>query len=387
MASGTLHFAIEPDFISCGISLVKKCLDILFAMLQFKLPDKARILIIKPSALGDICHALPVLSFLRSKYPTAHLAWLVNNSLAPLLSGHALLDELILFDRAALGKGLIHGFMAWNGLTNRLRRTKWDLVLDLQGLARSGLMAFLARSQRRWGLADAREGSRLAYSRQIRIPNLETHAVIRYWQAARFLGGNLDPIIPQLILPPIETDKANTMMSMQPRPWLVAAPGARWITKRWPPTSFAKVIDRALNSFGGTAWIVGARDESMLGASLRSSMSNQAIDLTGSTSLLEMAAVLGQADMVLANDSGPLHVAVALGRQVVCPFLCTRPRLTGPFGQTRHVVWAKSPCRGSLVRICPTKMECMNDLEWSQIYAVVESILSQARENEWGTKG
>lgn len=344
------------------------------------LPENPNILIIKPSALGDICHALPVLGFLRSRFPKAHLAWLVNRSFAPILSGNIGLDELIVFDRGAFAKGWRSGLFSWREMAARLRAKKWDLVLDLQGLARSGLMTWLAKSSQRWGLSDAREGSRLAYTRSLKLPLGETHAVERYWLFAQALGAPEKPRHFGLALPAETVTKAEVLMAKMPRPWFVIAPGARWVTKRWPPESFARVVDAMITHHGGSAFIVGAPDETELGEQLSKKMSSLHTNLTGKTSLLEMAGILGQADLVLANDSGPLHVAVALDRQVVAPFFCTKPGLTGPYGRKEGTIWTPKACRGALVRKCPTSMECFGELDWREVHRVAENVMAKSIE-------
>src|SRR5213594_2073703 len=116
-----------------------------------------RIALLKPSALGDIIHSLPVLHALRTKYPAAHITWVVNRSYAALLDGHTDLSEILPFDRRG-------GVVAFLKLTSELFRRRFDLAVDLQGLLRTGLMAAATLAPRRIGLASAREGARLAYT-------------------------------------------------------------------------------------------------------------------------------------------------------------------------------------------------------------------------------
>lgn len=342
------------------------------------LPENPNILIVKPSALGDICHALPVLGYLRERFPGGHLAWLVNRSFAPLLSGKTGLDEVILFDRGASAKGWLAGWRAWRAMSSLVRARRWDLVLDLQGLARSGIMTWISRSRERWGLSDSRECSRFAYTRRIQVPDGETHAVERYWLFARALGAPEKPVMNRLVLPTEAVVRAESLLAELPRPWFVVAPGARWVTKRWPPESFAQVVNALVRRHGGSAVVVGAPDEMELGDRLWASLSVPSQNFTGKTSLLEMAGILSQGDLILANDSGPLHVGVALRRPVVAPFFCTKPSLTGPYGQLEGTLWTPRSCRGSLVRQCPTSMECFADLAWEKVFEAANTVLKQS---------
>src|SRR3954453_2832272 len=116
-----------------------------------------RVCLIKPSSLGDVVHALPVLSALRAAWPHAHLAWIVNRGLRGLLDGHPHLDEVIPFDRSSVGLGP-RGLAAFARFVRELRRREFDLAIDLQGLLRSGLMAACTGAKIRVGMADAREG-------------------------------------------------------------------------------------------------------------------------------------------------------------------------------------------------------------------------------------
>src|SRR5262245_42845734 len=147
-----------------------------------------RVLIIKPSALGDVINALPVLSALRRRFPRARIAWLINRPYEPLLAGHPDLDETIPFDR---GAGL---WRAGRELARRPRRGPCALALDLQGLLRSGVMAWLSGAKRRVGLSEAREGARWFYTDTVTAPGQRTsHAVDRCWAMAVALGAGDGP--------------------------------------------------------------------------------------------------------------------------------------------------------------------------------------------------
>jgi heptosyltransferase-1 len=145
--------------------------------------EPSRVCIIKPSSLGDVVHSLPILAALRDRWPTAHLAWVVNRPLQELLRGHRDLDELIVYDRA--GKGIDKlGIGANGGLYRALYRGRFDLTIDLQGLLRSALMTAATRARVRVGLADAREGARWFYTDLVEASRLRLHAVERIRRVA-----------------------------------------------------------------------------------------------------------------------------------------------------------------------------------------------------------
>jgi lipopolysaccharide heptosyltransferase I len=334
-----------------------------------------RIALIKPSSLGDIVHALPVLTALRRRYPAAHITWIVNRSYEPLLVGHPDLDATLPFDRAAVGRSLVAAARTYGRFFRLLRQQAFDLVIDLQGLLRSGLMALTTRAPRRVGLSTAREGARWFYTDAIAVPDEAMHAVDRYWLVAEALGASG----PREFRLPVPAPAVRSWVEQElqgcPRPWMMLAMGARWITKRWPPMHFALLVRRAQEAFGGTAIFVGGRDETPLAAVVAEQLTATTRDLTGQTTLPQLTALLARADVMLANDTGPLHLAAALGRPVVAPYTCTQVRRTGPYGSAGAVesrIW----CQGSLLKTCP-RLECMAELTPDRLWPVLHEVLLQ----------
>ncbi len=334
-----------------------------------------RILIIKPSALGDIVHALPVLSALRRRYPEAYLAWAVNRVYEPLLLGHPDLNATLPFDRHAGKRGWLAAWSAWRSFLTTLRQQRFDLVVDLQGLLRSGLMALATSAARRVGLAGAREGARWFYTDVLPDPGRGgEHAVARYWRVVQALRADSSPLVFRLALAPEATAWADQVCRDLPRPWLVVGAGSRWETKRWPPEHFAVLARRVQQEFGGSILLVGTADEAPLNAIVREQLTGPRLDFTGRTTLPQLAALLAGADAMLANDTGPLHLAVALGRPVVAPYTCTKAKLTGPYGQSSHVVETRVWCAGSYRRRCD-RLECMAELTPARLWPVLSEVL------------
>jgi lipopolysaccharide heptosyltransferase I len=338
--------------------------------------DARRIALIKPSALGDIIHALPVATALRRRYPAAHIAWVVNRTYEPMLQGQPDIDETIGFDRTAARAGVGTMILTYLRFVGALRRQRFDLVIDLQGLLRSGLMALTSGAKRRVGLSSAREGAAWAYTDRVAVPPGAMHAIDRYWLVAEALGigdGEKQFRVP---VPPAALQWALRQLDPLPRPWLMLGVGARWLTKRWPTPHFTALANQAVRRFGGTAIFVGGRDETPLARRTMADLTVPALDLTGRTSLPQLAAVLSLADLMVANDTGPLHLAVALGRPVASPFLCTRAVLTGPYGQLGRAVETGVHCAGSLLKKC-SRLECMTELTPARLWPIVEEVLSQ----------
>ncbi|MGE3806406.1 MAG: glycosyltransferase family 9 protein [Gemmataceae bacterium] len=337
--------------------------------------EAKRIALIKPSALGDVLNALPVLTALRQRYPLAHIAWVVNRAFAPLLDGHPDLNETIAFDRHIKG---LRGLGVLGSLLLTLRRQRFDLVIDLQGLLRSGLMSLATGARRRVGLTSAREGSRFCYTDVIDdASHFEgMHAVDRYWLVAEALGVGEDP--KKFRLPQIEDSWrrwVHKLLVSCPRPWLAVAVGARWETKRWPPEHFAALLRRAQERFGGTAIFIGAGADVELAARTSALLHGPFVDVTGKTPALPaLTALLSVVDVMISNDTGPLHLGRALGRPVVAPYTCTKVRRNGPYGGEAGAVEVDLWCQGSYLKRCD-RLECMNLLGADQLWPALERTL------------
>ncbi len=339
-----------------------------------------RIAIIKPSALGDIVHALPVLTALRRRYPGAHIAWIVNRSYEPLLHSHPDLDETLPFDRHS-GRRWGRAAFRFLRFLHRIRREEFDLAVDLQGLARSGLMAVATGAPRRVGLSSAREGGRWAYTDVIPVPDFQTlHAVDRYWLVVEALGAGTTAKEFRVPIADSARRWADDQLQHLPRPWLVFGVGARWITKRWPPSHFAVLAQRAQARYGGTAIMVGGPDETSLAQAVVEKLTGRACDWTGKTSLPQLAAILANADIMVANDTGPLHLAVALGIPVVAPYTCTQVGRTGPYGAFAGAVETTVWCRGSCIKKC-SRLECMEELTPDRLWPILEERLKRWKSN------
>lgn len=342
--------------------------------------EPKRILLVKPSALGDIMHALPVLTALRRRFPAARLTWLVNRLYEPLLRGHPHLNEVMPFDRGLLRDGYVGGALGFTKFLRRLRRSRFDLAIDLQGLFRTGVMTFASGAKVRIGLGSAREGATWFYTHRIDDTSSVQHAVDRYWRVVEALGAAGGEKEFHLPIDEAACFWANLLLQAYPRPWLAVGVGARWDTKRWLPEHFAALTQRALDQFGGTAIFIGSPDEALLAEQAASKLRGPVVNLTGKTSLPRLAALLSKVDAMLGNDTGPLHLAVALGRPVVAPYTCTLTARTGPYGPRHRAVETNVPCKGSYIKHCD-RMDCMAELTPERLWPALHDLL-----NTWQQK-
>ncbi|MGC8624892.1 MAG: lipopolysaccharide heptosyltransferase II [Phycisphaerae bacterium] len=299
---------------------------------------RQRILIIKPSALGDVAATLPLLCDLKVLFPESQIDWLINPALADLVRGHDALHELIYFDREKLGPWLTSGPARGNlwTLIQTLRHNQYDIVLDAQGLLRSAVLAWLSGVKIRVGFADAREGARFLYTRRSHIPRGRELAVVRMRSLAAVLAPLRDTVEFRLPVQAAARTKIITLAHTS-QPLAAVIPGARWDAKRWSEKGYAQIV-RHLADSGLRVLVLGAPRERPLCQWVVEQSQVAALNLAGDTSLAEMIAALDLCRVIIGNDSGPLHVAAALGRPLVGLYGPTDPASVGPFGQMDHVL-------------------------------------------------
>jgi heptosyltransferase I len=334
--------------------------------------SRPRILIVKLSSFGDVLHALPTLESLRDLYPQARLTWLVEEAFAPLLQGHPALDEVWVAPRlrpAQLFSGAHRALLG--GLRRRLRSQTFDLVIDLQGLLKSALWVALARSPRKVGYDRTREWSYRVLTERVPPYDREAHAVARYFNLAHHLGAPAAP--PRFRLGLTPTTDLGHLVSPD-RPLAVLHPGARWPTKLWPAPSWARLGDWLCRDRGFQVAVTGSPADRDLAAQITGQMREKALNLAGRTSLAELAGLLTKARLAVTADTGPMHLAAALGTPVVAVFGPTAPWRTGPFGEGHQMVRLAIPCSPCFKRQCP-EPRCLTELPPEMAQAACEKIL------------
>jgi lipopolysaccharide heptosyltransferase I len=343
--------------------------------------EPERVCIIKPSSMGDVVHAMPILAALRGRWPSAQLSWVVNRPFSELLQGHRDLDELIVYDRGRRGfDGVGIGAMA--ALLRHLGHSRFDLTIDLQGLLRSALMVAATRARVRVGMADAREGSRWFYTHRVDAPRLGLHAVDRALRVARVFGAEVSEPRFHLSIPEEARRWAAQAVAGLARPRLVLNVGAQWTTKRWPPSHFAVIGRLAAEHYGAALVAVGsAGDRPLVDALVRHLAPLPVLDLCGQTSLPHLAALSRESDLVISNDTGPLHLAAAAGARALGIYTCTSPELTGPYGDHAATVRTGVWCAASFLKTC-RRLDCMSELRPAHVWPAVVRQLEEGRSQD-----
>jgi heptosyltransferase I len=338
-----------------------------------------KILILKPSSLGDVVHALPVLRCLRRHLPASEIWWWIDTRLAPLLDGDPDLTGLVLFDRKRWASPA-----SWPALWRSLRaqrRKRFDWVIDLQSLARSGVFGWLANGRFTIGLDDAREGAPCFYDELVPRPSPQTHAVDWYLAVLSRLRV---PVRWDFDWLPAHLPTAASVRrrwDVDGRRWIALLPGARWLNKRWPVDYFAELVRQATSQDPQLGFVVlGDATDRDLGPRIAAAAPAQCLDLTGQTALAELVEWVRLSEFVISNDTGPMHIAAALGKRVLGLFGPTNPHRTGPYGPQHRTLQhslACVPCmKDSCAHVRP--LECLRGITPAEVAGQMQAWLGGA---------
>jgi lipopolysaccharide heptosyltransferase I len=319
-----------------------------------------KVLILKPSSLGDVVQALPVLRLIKRQHPSAEVWWWVGEALAPLLEGDPDLAGLFLFRRRRWGKPRHWPEMV--RVVADLRRHQFDWVIDLQCLARTGAFAWLAGGKLLVGLDEVREGARGFYDLVVRRPSYCTHAVDWYLGVLPHLGVPVHQDFEWFPARPAAAAAVREKWPMNGGPWIALQPGARWLNKRWPTEHFIALVRLLCERQPDLRFAVfGGNDDREFGSRITAVAPARCLDLTARISLPEMVECLRRCDLMVTNDTGPMHVVAGLRKPVVGLFGPTMPGRTGPYGQVEFTLQHKLPCVPCMKPTCSyvQPIECL----------------------------
>jgi heptosyltransferase-1 len=342
------------------------------------------ILIIKLSAIGDVVHSLPLLEVLKKKFPLARIDWLVEEDASGIIEAHPLLDRLLVFPRKTwlrrfTGKGdSVSVAREAARFIRELRSKRYDIVIDLQGLLKSGILTFLARGKRKIALNNGREGSTLFVHERVSFPDPEMHALERYLCIARHLGvkkPSWDGSIPVY-----ESDQAYVDSLLGGlgigRTLIAINPMAKWETKLWESKRFALLADLVNEKLNATVVFTGNSDDRGAIGAIQSEMKTEALNLAGRTTLKQLAYLYQSCAVVISTDTGPMHIAAAMKYPIVVGlFGPTSPLRTGPYGARQRVVRAGVTCSPCFKKRC-NDMRCMRQISVDMVYKAVKKVLN-----------
>jgi len=378
--------------------------------LALRSAEFSRILLIKPSALGDVVHTLPLLVKLRARYPRARIDWLITPENAEVVRYHPALSNVVLFSRRDFSQRgrRWRAFLSFFDLLKQIRRAKYEIVIDMHGQVRSAFFALISGARVRIGFdrpvkrgltisaehdlknipshgwRGAREASWIAYTHRIPIPTLDVHAIDRYLWVAPLLGLDDNPPDLAIHLSPQATDRVNRLLEEhgvpESKPLVVLVPGTIWETKHWTIEGFAGVARQFLQDGFAVALAGTNRDQQRCRQIAAAAPGT--CDLTGKTTAADLAALIRRAEVAVTNDSGSMHVAASLGKPMVSVFGPTNPVHIGPYERPESVVRVDlpcSPCNYRRLSQCPFDHACMKQVTSAMIVERVRKILSAAK--------
>jgi lipopolysaccharide heptosyltransferase I len=337
-----------------------------------------KVLILKPSSLGDVVQALPVLRLIKLQRPTSEVFWWVDAGLVQLLEGDPDLAGVIPFHRRRWTSPL-HWGEAWRSL-RMIQGHRFDWVIDLQSLLRSGVVAWLAGGALTVGLDDPREGARAFYDVIVPRPSYHTHAVDWYLDVLPHLGVPVHHNFNWLPERPEAARAVRDKWRPDSTRWIALQPGARWVNKRWPVGHFAQVAQAIGNRFPDVRFVIlGGESDRELGEHIGRAAAGRCFDLTGRTTLPEMVEWIRLCELMITNDTGPMHVAAALHKPVVALFGPTEPRRTGPYGQSDQVLTHQVECVPCMKASCAYRepFECLRGIPPDRVTDRVAQILER----------
>lgn len=342
-----------------------------------------RVAIVKLSSIGDVVHALPVAVALKRSFAHLHITWIVEERCAEMVTGNPYVDEVFAIPGKAWRRAAWHP-RSWSKLSSivhRLRSYRFDLTIDLQGLLRSAIVAWLSGAPIRIGYHWQREGAWLINRVVKRDPN-SIHVVQEYLDVARFLGARTEPVeFPLWIPEEAEQQVAQALLqagiptgsgfiSINPS---AGQPFKRWRTERW-----SELITQLYGRYRLPVVLVGGMADRPLSDDILARTSGRVVDMVGRTNLKELAAILRRSLLHICGDTGSAHISVALNVPVIGLYGPTNHRRTAPYGQEHRIIAHKDRCP-----VCTSSRprrkhsDCMELITVPEVMELVERTLSE----------
>ncbi|MCA6071979.1 MAG: lipopolysaccharide heptosyltransferase II [Endomicrobium sp.] len=331
-----------------------------------------KILIVQPSRIGDIIFALPVLSAIKKKYPHAKLSWIVDERCSEILEDNPLLENIFIWDRKQVS------LKYYRNLKKQLRNDKFDLSIDLHGLAKSAMLVQLAAA--RFKLASSstngmREFSWL-FSKEIKASQ-KRHCVERHFEVAKYLGCtyevNYSISIPEECFKSVREKLLKENINLDKV--IGIHPGGGWISRRWDSYKFAVLAGKLKTELGADVVLVGGKEggtsEKDLNKEIIVDAGIKMVDMAGKFTLKELCAFLKMCKVFVGNEAGPMHIATALNTQTVAILGPTDAKRTGPYGGSTKIIQHQVDCQPCRNRNCKDVI-CMKNITVAEVFSEIK---------------
>jgi len=321
--------------------------------------------------MGDIIHALPVLATLRKHYPKSEITWIVKNKFSDLLADNPDLTDVIPFDN--------NSFLQ---LINTLRKKKFDVALDLQGLFRSGILAYFSKASHRIGFSkiNSRELSHIFYNHKVTPPQKAVHVVDKNLSLLESM--DISEYIYDFKIPISAQDLrfakdffASKKLVPERDKIIMLNPGAGWPTKRWPAENFPRLADKLTKYSNANAKVImswGPQEKELI-ENIRSNM-NDRITIMPQSTIKQLAAIIKSCDLFVGSDTGPTHLAAALEVPVVGLYGPSDPKRNSPYGTKNIIIQKDIPCVSCWKRECD-KIDCMKNISVDEVFEACMRLL------------
>jgi heptosyltransferase-2 len=341
---------------------------------------KYRILIIRTDRIGDVLLSTPAVKAVRDAHPNAHIAMMVRPYVEDVVDGNPYLDEVILYDKDNNEKGILGSLRFIAGL----RRKRFDLAIVLHPTIRSNMIPFLAGIPERAGY-DKKWGFLLTKRLKDTKHYGEKHEIDYNFDVLRSVGivAN-DRTLCMPIKPEYDrvVERFMDLADLGNKDFVVAvSPGASCPSKRWPAYRFGRVADELIGRHSVKIVIIGGPSDVKTVSDVKTGMLHSPIVLSEEHSLGEVAALLKRCKLLISNDSGPVHIAVAVGTPVISIFGRLDPGLSpqrwGPVGPRDIVVHKDVGCRECLAHNCKLGFKCLDAITVEEVLSAAEGLLGK----------
>jgi len=330
-----------------------------------------RILIIRTDRIGDVVLSTPVITAARSAFPHAYIGVMVSPETREIVAENPYLNEVIIYDKKLRHRGILETL----GFAMRLKKKRFDLAIILHSTSRVNLVAFLAGIRKRAGYKRGKMDFLLTEKLEYRKRLGEKHESEYSLDVLRSIGINVKPS--PLVVPVKKEDEENIDALLREsglregQGFIVLHPGASCISKMWPQKRFARVADILIERFGMGVALISSPDQVRIGERVRGLMKHKPLFLCGRTSLGEVAALFKRASLFISNDSGPVHIACAVGVSVISIFGRNEKGLSPtrwrPLGAKDVVIHKDVGCAECLAHNCKKDFLCLNSITVEEV--------------------
>ncbi|MGC8784706.1 MAG: lipopolysaccharide heptosyltransferase I [Armatimonadota bacterium] len=340
-----------------------------------------RVTIVKLSSIGDVVHALPVSAALKRSFPHLQITWITEERCAEVVTGNPYLHEVITIPGKTWRRGVWrpHTWQEVRRVVSLLRSRRFQLAIDLQGLLKSAVVAWLTGAPVRIGYHWQREGAWL-FNRVVPKEPTSVHVVQEYLDVARYLGAETEPVEFPLFIPPEAEERVRRLLQEEgispPEGFISINPSAGQPFKRWRAERWAELITLIDWQYRLPVVLVGGKADRPLAEEIRARTAAPFVDLVGRTNLKELAVILRRSVVHLCGDTGSAHISAALGKPVIGLYGPTNHLRTSPYGQEHRMITHKHECP-----ICNGRnprrehSDCMDMITVSEVMQMLERTL------------